>query len=198
MGLCAECARLFRPPMCRECAAKSTIRASHPIVRRAIAALLLAIVGFIGFDYALTRLLATTPHFPPFATLRSWVIVHATAVNLIAGYALTAWPYGLKVTGKFNLPRGYLLPISWFYRLFEWRVVGGLVLGVFVFPFEVIDDIRTYFALRNLLDIAERVPEYVVDEPRRIRSSHPLRPELGHARPRELPTVPGTGDIIDQ
>ncbi len=195
-GLCGECARIFRPPMCRDCQVDSTVNASGPIVRRAIATMILAIVGFVGVDYALTLLYTTAPRFPFFSHARVWLLAHATAIDLIAGYALTAWPYGLKVTSSFGLPKGYLLPITWFYRLFEWRLIGGLFLGIFVFPFEVVGDIRTYRALRKQLRVTDRIPEYVDDQgPRRVGSSRTLRPELPYQQHQELPFA---NDIIDQ
>lgn len=188
--------------MCRDCEIDSTVDLSRPIVRRAIASLVLALVGFVGVDFLLTYLFTAVPRIALLAHARGWVISHATAIDLVAGYALTAWPYGLKVTSRFGMPRGYIVPISWCYRLFEWRVFGGLFLGVFVFPFEVFDDIRAYRALRGLLSLTTRVPDYVDDgprsEPRRVGSGRVSREELPRRRRSELPTSYAGDDVIDQ
>jgi hypothetical protein len=158
LGLCSDCARIFHPPTCRACERAKAEAAVRPVIRRAIAASVLFVVSFLGIEYALNALLHATAAYSGLAAARHWTLVHAKIIDMTITYILAAWPYGLKSTGSVKIPQGYLVPVSWYFDVLQWRIFGGLFIGPFVFPIEVVRDVQTYQLMREIAKFAQEAP----------------------------------------
>lgn len=158
LGLCADCARIFHPPTCRACERAKAEAAVKPAIRRAIAALVLFAGSYFGIEYAIGALLHATAPYAVLYPARHWTVAHARIIDMTLTMFLGSWPYGLKSTSGVRMPRGYLIPISWYFDMLQWRFFGGLLIGPFLFPIEVVKDAQTYQFMREIERFAQEPP----------------------------------------
>jgi hypothetical protein len=165
LGLCSDCARIFHPPTCRTCERVKAEAAVKPVIRRAIVALVLLGGSFFGIEYAINALLHATAGYSFLFAARNWTFARTRIIDMTLTYILAAWPYGLKDTSGIKLPQGYLVPVSWYFDVLQWRVFGGLLIGPFVFPIEVVRDFQTYQLMREIATFVQTPPPRPTDFP---------------------------------